>query len=92
LLQPTALRLARALNVPANLLEALCGYARWQLACGRPAQAGSTVATVLAHSALQAELREELQGSPLAGLIGLADTAPMDLLVLVEQASAELAG
>jgi predicted ATPase/DNA-binding SARP family transcriptional activator len=84
-----ALRLARALNDPANLLEALSAFARWQLALGRTDEAARTVATVRTHPALHAELGDDLQRAPLAAL---PPAAPLDLLVLVEQASAALAG
>ncbi len=87
-----ALRLARALNDPANLLEALCGYARWCLAGGQAAEAARAVATVRAHPALHAELLDELQGSALAALAADPAAVPVDLLVLVEQASAALTG
>lgn len=83
-----ALRLAHALSEPANLLEALCGYARWQLARGRNADAARAVATVLAHPHLHAELREEIQISALAALPGVS---PADMLALVEEACAQLA-
>jgi predicted ATPase/DNA-binding SARP family transcriptional activator len=83
-----ALRLAHALNEPANLLEALCGYARWQLARGLPGDAARAVATVLAHPKLHAELREEIQTSALATLPG---GPAADVLALVEEACAQLA-
>lgn len=86
-----ALRAARAIGDPANLLEALSGYARWCLAQarrpGRSAAAAQALATVLAHPALHAELRDELQRSPLAALPAVPAA---DLLALVETASAEL--
>lgn len=82
-----ALRLARALNDPANLLEALWAYARWSLACGRPGEAARAVATVRAHPQLHAELRDDLDHAPQAALPAVT---PADLLVLVEQACAAL--
>ena len=83
-----ALRLARALNEPANLLEALWAYARWQRARGQQAEAARAVATVRAHPKLHAELRDELAASAQAVL---PTVAPVDLLVLVEHACAALA-
>ena len=75
----------------ANLLEALSGYARWCQAQasqpGRSAAAAQALATVLAHPALHAELRDELQCSPLATLPAVPAA---DLLALVETASADL--
>jgi DNA-binding SARP family transcriptional activator/Tfp pilus assembly protein PilF len=82
-----AIRLARALNEPANLLEGLWAYARWSLARGAPEPAARAAAVVRAHPQLHAELRDQL-----AGWAGppLADGPPADLLVVVEQACAAL--
>jgi predicted ATPase/Tfp pilus assembly protein PilF/DNA-binding SARP family transcriptional activator len=81
-----ALKQAHAIGDQANLLEALSGYARWCLARLQTAQAAQARATVLAHPALHAELRAELLAEP-----ALPPAAPVDLVVLVEQAGAELA-
>lgn len=83
-----ALRLARAIDDPANVLEALASYGRWCLALGRSDAAAQAFATVMAAPRLHAELREELQNSALARLPPMAAA---DLLMLVERASAELA-
>jgi predicted ATPase/DNA-binding SARP family transcriptional activator len=82
-----AMRLAHALNEPANLLEALAGYARWQSARGRHAEAARAVAAVWAHPHLHAELRDAIRSSALAVPPAGPDA---DLLALVEAACAEL--
>lgn len=83
-----ALRLAHALNDPANLLEALCGYARWRLAHGDSETAAAVVATVRVHPSLHGELRDELAQPPLSGL---PEGPAVNLQVMVEQAAAALA-
>lgn len=85
-----ALRAARAINDPANLLEALAGYARWCHAQGRDEAAAQAHLTVMAQANIHAELREELAASALARLPAPPGAAAVDLLVLIERAAAEL--
>lgn len=79
-----ALRGARAIGDVANLLEALAGYARWCGTQGDETTAAQVLATLHAHPALHAELRESLPPAPPA-------VAPGDVTALVETACAALA-